>query len=189
MLLLWLVRFALLAVACTAAVTDLRRRVVPNWLTLPALALGLAAFGLRGGGTGLLDALGGAVIPVAVFGLPWLLGGFGGGDFKMALALGVLGGPVFALQALAWSVVAGPLLIAGWGAAAAVRAWRVAVGAAGPEGSAAAASVKGTGDAPLGTRLRLAASSGWRAVHEAPPPFAVALGAGAVAALAVVVVR
>ena len=81
MLLLWLVRFALL----TAAVTDLRRRVVPNWLTLPALTLGLAAFALRGGVPGLLYALGGAAIPAAIFGLPWLLGGFGGGDFKKAV--------------------------------------------------------------------------------------------------------
>ena len=40
-----------------------------------------------------------------------------------------------------------------------------------------------------GVALRLAAASGWRDVHEAPPPFAVAIGAGAMAALAVLVVR
>ena len=93
-----------------------------------------------------------------------------------------MGGAVFGLQVLAWSVVAGLLLFAGWGTAA--RAWRGSVGAAGTEGTAAAA-----GDEPPSARLRLAAASPWQAVPEAPPPFAVAPGTGAVAALAVVVVR
>ncbi len=50
MLPLWLLRCAIVAVACTAAMADFRRRVVPNGLTLPALALGLAAFAPRGQG-------------------------------------------------------------------------------------------------------------------------------------------
>ena len=112
----WLIRFALLTVACTAAVTDLRGRVIPNWLTLPALALGFAAFGLREGAQGLLYALGGAAIPAAVFGLPWLLGGLGGGDFKMAVAIGALGGPLFSLAAIVWDMVWGAVLFA-WCAA------------------------------------------------------------------------
>ena len=110
----WLVRVALLAVAGTAAVTDVRRRLIPNWLTLPALALGLAAFGLREGVPGLLNALGGAAIPAAVFGLPWLLGGLGGGDFKMAVAIGALGGPLFSLAAIVWDMVWGAVLFAWW---------------------------------------------------------------------------
>jgi len=180
----WLIRGCIVALAVVASVTDVRRRRVPDWLTLPPIALGLAvcAWRLHWAGVALWAAgVGGMAVLLAV---PWLLGGLGGGDFKMALALGALGGPLFALQALSWSVAAGLLLFAAWGAAAAARAWSGAAAPGGMGGAAAAA-----GEAPLGTRLRLAAASGWRAVHEAPPPFAVAIGAGAVAALAVVVVR
>ena len=160
----WLIRFALLTLACTAAVTDLRRRLIPNWLTLPALALGLAAFGLREGGPGLLYALGGAAIPVAVFGLPWLLGGLGGGDFKMAVAIGALGGPLFSLAAIVWDMVWGAVLFAWW---MALRGRR-GVGEAAPFGialaggtlAALAASMWGTDGARVALALAAAAVIG-----------------------------
>lgn len=65
MLLLWLIRSAIVAVACAAAVTDLRRRVVPNWLTIPAIALGFCAFGLRKGAPGQLDRSSALFDPIA----------------------------------------------------------------------------------------------------------------------------
>ncbi len=112
----WIVRGALVALALVATVTDIRDRTVPDWLTLPALALGLLMFGLRAGWHGLLLSQGGAGLAALVFVIPWVMGGLGGGDFKMALAIGALGGPLFSLQAMVWEMVAGLVLFAWWGA-------------------------------------------------------------------------
>jgi len=74
-------------VAAVAAVWDARWRRIPKWLTLPALALGLA-FHLASGG------FGGALLAAAVglvCGLVLLqLGAVGGGDVKWLAALGAL---------------------------------------------------------------------------------------------------
>jgi len=159
--LVWLVRGGIIALAGAAAATDVRRRIVPDWLTLPAMLLGLGVFAWRLHWIGVgLWALGLAA-PAMPLIIPWLMGGFGGGDFKLALAFGALGGPLFGFAALCWGMAAGLLLFAAWGAAAGLRA----------AGSGTAVDVRG------------AAAVGWRAIHEDPPPFAVALAAGAGAAL------
>ena len=189
MWLAWIVRAVIVSVAITASVTDIRSRRVPDWLTLPPLALGLAAFAGRLHWTGVALWAAGVGGVAALLAVPWLLGGFGGGDFKVALALGALGGPIFGLQVLALGLLAGLLLFAGWGIAGAVRGWGdarraedVAHGvAAAPPGRAAAGGPRGT------TRLRAAAAVGVRCMREDPPPFAVALGVGAVAVLALMV--
>jgi Flp pilus assembly protein protease CpaA len=157
----WIVRGTVVALSLAATVTDVRRRVVPDWLTLPAMGMGFLVFAWRLHWTGLgLWALGMAA-PALPLLVPWLMGGVGGGDFKLAIAFGALGGPIFGFSALCCGLAAGVLLFAGWGASAGVRALLAGE--------------------PAG--LRGAAAAGWRAMHEDPPPFAVALGAGAVAAL------
>jgi Flp pilus assembly protein protease CpaA len=165
LVLVWLVRGCIVALACLAAATDVRRRVVPDWLTLPAMALGLGSFAWRLHWTGAALWALGVAAPALPLLLPWLLGGVGGGDFKLAIAFGALGGPLFGFAALCWGMAAGVLLFAGWGAAAGARA--ATAGEAG--------ALRGVA----------AARAGWRAVREDPPPFAVALGTGAVVALVI----
>ena len=60
------IRVTLSLIVLTAAVTDLRWQRIPNWLTLPALPVGLVAQTVYGDGflQGLLGALGGFEIPV-----------------------------------------------------------------------------------------------------------------------------
>lgn len=82
----------LLCLTGTAAVTDARRGVIPNWLTLPALALfPLAQLASTGPG-GLLDACLGVmtcgVVPLLLF----RAGAMGGGDVKLFAAIGALCG-------------------------------------------------------------------------------------------------
>jgi Flp pilus assembly protein protease CpaA len=161
----WLVRCCIVALAVAASVTDIRNRRVPDWLTLPPVALGLAVFAWRLHWSGVALWAAGVGGMAALLAVPWLLGGLGGGDFKMMLALGGLGGPIFGVQALAMGLVVGLMLFAVCGFIGAVRAW----GDAGRAGAV--------------TRLRAAVAGGWRTLHDAPPPFAVALGAGAVVAL------
>ncbi|MCC6580545.1 MAG: prepilin peptidase [Phycisphaeraceae bacterium] len=95
------IRFVLLAAVLTvAAITDCRRGLAPNWLTLPAIAGGWvlsAALGwFEGGAAGaqqmamdsLVATLAGFVPMVAVY----CLGGFGGGDVKLVAAYGAITG-------------------------------------------------------------------------------------------------
>jgi Flp pilus assembly protein protease CpaA len=93
---------------------DLRRRVVPNALTLPLLAAGLAWGVARGPWP---EALLGLAVGAAVGVGGWLVGGLGGGDAKLMMALGAWLGPGPALAAFSLAALAG----AAWGAAVLAR--------------------------------------------------------------------
>lgn len=83
---------ALLCLTLLSAVTDVRRGLIPNWLTFPAIALGLAMGALAAGWGGLAGALSSlavcGAVPLALF----AVGGMGGGDVKLFAAIGALVG-------------------------------------------------------------------------------------------------
>jgi len=90
-----------------ASVTDVRQRLVPNWITVGLLFAGLlarllaagpaaAAWGLAGAGAGLLLLL-----------LPFSRGWVGGGDAKLLAACGAWLGPLLVLEATLIGAVAG----------------------------------------------------------------------------------
>lgn len=100
-------------VALVAGMGDLRNRRIPNRLTVPAFALGLAVNAWLGGWHGLLSGLEGAGLGLAIL-LPLvLLRGLGAGDWKLMGALGAFVGPgetliilfVSVCMAAAWGVV------------------------------------------------------------------------------------
>lgn len=82
----------LAATVLAAAWTDLRARDIPNWITLPAIALALVLHPLHSGWAGARLAAGGlalaALLFLPVFALRWL----GGGDVKLMAAVGALVG-------------------------------------------------------------------------------------------------
>lgn len=71
-----------------ATFTDLRTMRIPNWLTLPLLASGLAYGAVRGGWTGLGDAAIGVAIAGVIFVAAYAIAGGGAGDAKLMMALG-----------------------------------------------------------------------------------------------------
>lgn len=78
---------------CAAAMKDLRRRVIPNWLTGAAVACGLAYHAIRGGAAEAAIAAAGTLVGFAIFLGFYCLGAMGGGDLKLMAAFGALLGP------------------------------------------------------------------------------------------------
>jgi prepilin peptidase CpaA len=93
--------------------TDLRRRRIPNWLTVSGLVIGIAANTALGGWGGLKTSLLGAAVGLALL-LPFvLLRSLGAGDWKLAGALGAFVGPGILVDLLLGSVfVAGVMAVA-----------------------------------------------------------------------------
>jgi prepilin peptidase CpaA len=79
--------------ALIAGWTDWRSRRIPNWLTVPALLLGIAANSLALGWSGAKESLLGAGLGLGLL-LPFvLIRSLGGGDWKLIGALGAFLGP------------------------------------------------------------------------------------------------
>ncbi|MCC9605430.1 A24 family peptidase [Blastopirellula sp. JC732] len=88
---------AILLVALFTAVAfyvDLRSGKLPNWLTMPALLIGLLFHAAVSGWGGLQHSLLGAVVGFALLFVLFIIGGGGGGDVKFMAALGAWFGPV-----------------------------------------------------------------------------------------------
>jgi len=70
-------------------------------LTLPLLVVGLGYHLATGGGSGLMTALQGAALPMAILSIPYLMGIMGAGDVKLMMAFGAWLGPETATLLLA----------------------------------------------------------------------------------------
>jgi prepilin peptidase CpaA len=90
---------ALVILSALAVYFDLVRHKIPNFLTFPAMLLGLLYHALGGGWSGLRFALAGLLLGVALLLIPFAMGGMGGGDVKFLAAVGALQGAGFVLAA------------------------------------------------------------------------------------------
>lgn len=96
--------------AIVAGWTDWRTRRIPNWLTVPALFLGIGANTLALGWTGAKEALLGAGLGLGLL-LPFvLLRSLGGGDWKLVGALGAFLGPPRLIAVLVIAILTAALM-------------------------------------------------------------------------------
>lgn len=100
---------ALFTLLVAAAVIDVRRQRIPNWLTLSGLGFGLlySAFVPFWGNHGFLWSLAGAGIGFGALFPMWLLRLTGAGDVKLMAMVGALLGVQAAPMALLGSLIAG----------------------------------------------------------------------------------
>lgn len=120
---------AAVVVCALAAVSDLRTRLIPNWLTLPVLAFSLLGHAWQGGAVqGALSLAAALVCALPAYFL-FARGALGGGDVKLFAALGALVGArlgleleltafvlvtLFALLRTAWNGQLFAMLLSSW---------------------------------------------------------------------------
>lgn len=99
--------YAVLLIGMIATVTDFWKRKIYNWLTLPAIVVGLGLNAWAKGWPGLGDGLLGLLLGGGVFLILGLLGMMRGGDIKLAGAMGALIGWKLMITALYYSALIG----------------------------------------------------------------------------------
>lgn len=90
--------------------SDVRSMRIPNWLTFGGLAAALALAGITRGNVGLVHALAGAGVALAVLFVPFAVRWLGAGDVKAMMVLAALWGREFVLPTLFWIFIAGGAL-------------------------------------------------------------------------------
>ena len=100
----------LLLILGTAIASDLRWRIIPNWLTGPAILAGLGLHTVMNQWTGLVFSLEGAAVGFGLFVLLYACGWMGAGDVKLFAAVGSFLGPVQTISAAIVIALVGGLL-------------------------------------------------------------------------------
>jgi prepilin peptidase CpaA len=99
-----------LLVATVAAVIDVRQHRIPNWLTYPAMVMGIVLRWSFFGWRGLGSALAGCLLAGGIVFLFYLVRAMGAGDVKLLAAIGSLLGPSDVVVVLAATAISGGVL-------------------------------------------------------------------------------
>ena len=113
-------------VLAIATWTDLRSRLIPNWLTFSTIGLALLAHAWFGGFPGLLFSLAGLGTGFGLFIALYVAGGMGAGDVKLMAAIGAVVGAYGALVSGMLAILVGGVYALGamcyqWGFSNTVR--------------------------------------------------------------------
>lgn len=100
----------LIAAVFSAAVFDYRSRRVPNFLTIPAVVVGVAAGFLQGGLAGISVSALGLALGIAFLSVPYAMGGIGAGDVKLLGAIGAIKGPWFVFATFLSAAIIGGIM-------------------------------------------------------------------------------
>ena len=90
---------------------DAQERRIPNKITLTGIIIGWILGLVTGGMTGFTQSLLGTLVGMAIFFLPFALGGMGAGDVKLLGAVGSLMGWRFSLYTALYSALVGLVIV------------------------------------------------------------------------------
>lgn len=88
-----------------ACVTDIRKSLIPNYLTVSACLAGLFLHAVLNGGTGVLQSLIGLLIGFGLTLPLYLARAVGAGDVKLFAGIGALSGSSFVINSLIYSLL------------------------------------------------------------------------------------
>jgi len=108
----------MLGLTLVAAITDLWRQRIPNWLTYPGILAAFAVSAFEPGGIGLSESIVGFLGCGLVMLFCFVLFRLGGGDVKLLAMLGAFAGLAKGMEILLWTFVLGSI------AALAMLIWR-----------------------------------------------------------------
>lgn len=101
----WIIHVVVLCLVGIAATTDVRKGIIPNWLTLLRFLIAPIAHGMVDGIRGVLASVIGMLVCSLVPLLVFYRGGMAGGDVKLFAALGAVAGLYLGLEAQFLSLV------------------------------------------------------------------------------------
>ena len=102
----------LIILLVVAVFFDVRERRIPNWLTFPFMAAGLAYHAAADGLSGVIFSMLGIALGIALLIIFYVSGGMGAGDVKLMGAVGSLLGPANVLYAFVYSALIGGIYTA-----------------------------------------------------------------------------
>jgi prepilin peptidase CpaA len=106
-------QYLLLTILGMAAVIDLRTYTIPNWLTGPAILVGLSLHTFSDQMAGFVFSIEGVALGLAVFLIMYAVRWMGAGDVKLFAAVGSFLGPAQTLSAAMVIALVGGLLALG----------------------------------------------------------------------------
>jgi len=101
----------LLMLVAASGFFDLKERKIPNKITFTGILIGILFNIITGGWMGLLQSLLGMFAGLAIFFLPFVMGGMGAGDVKLMGAIGALMGWEFSLMTALYSAIVGGVMV------------------------------------------------------------------------------
>lgn len=91
-------------------ITDIRKRLILNIVTFPAILLGLVLNTVQSGWEGLLFSFLGLLLGFGLLIIPYALGGIAAGDVKLLAAIGALQGSSFVFSSFIYTSIIGSLI-------------------------------------------------------------------------------
>ena len=95
------------SILIVAAIIDIRIQKIPNILTFPAIVVGLTYHSVANGLSGFIFSSEGLAMGIAIFLIPYMMGGMGAGDAKLMGAVGAMIGPKGVMIACLFTAIVG----------------------------------------------------------------------------------
>lgn len=101
----------LLMLVAASGFFDLKERKIPNKITFTGILIGILFNIITGGWMGLLQSILGMFAGLAIFFIPFVMGGMGAGDVKLMGAIGALMGWQFSVMTALYSAIVGGIMV------------------------------------------------------------------------------